>query len=51
MASPPTMLVSDSTHIPPTGTNRPAVTCSLTRSNSAGWCSRTHSHCWAELIA
>ena len=25
IASPPTMLVSDSTHIPPTGTNRPVV--------------------------
>ena len=26
-ASPPGMLVSDSTHIPPTGTNRPSATC------------------------
>jgi len=27
------MLVSDSTHMPPTGTKRPAATCSRTRSN------------------
>ena len=36
MASPPTMLVSDSTHMPPTGTKRPSATRALRRSHSAG---------------
>lgn len=36
MASPPTMLVSDSTHIPPTGTNCPSAIFFLTRSKSSG---------------
>jgi hypothetical protein len=35
-ASPPGMLVSDSTHMPPTGTNRPSATRAFTRSNSSG---------------
>jgi len=35
-ASPPGMLVSDSTHMPPTGTKLPAAIAALTRSNSSG---------------
>ncbi len=36
MASPPTMLVSDSTHMPPTGTNCPSAIFFLIRSKSSG---------------
>ena len=36
MASPPGMLESDSTHIPPTGTNWPARTLSRMRPKSSG---------------
>ena len=36
IASPPGMFVSDSTHMPPTGTNCPAATFSLIRANSSG---------------
>ncbi|MGY3678045.1 hypothetical protein ACVWXU_001668 [Streptomyces sp. TE33382] len=50
-ASDPGMLVSDSTHIPPTGTNCPAAAFSLTRSYRAGWCSRSQSSCCACDIA
>ena len=51
IASPPGMLVSDSTHMPPTGTNWPAATCSCTRANTSGRCSLSQAHCWACDIA
>src|SRR6201991_5192472 len=50
-ASPPGMLVSDSTHIPPTGTNWPVATFSFIRSKTYGRCSSIHAHCCAEDIA
>jgi hypothetical protein len=45
------MLVSDSTHIPPTGTNRPSATRSATRAKTSGRFRSIHSKCWAEDIA
>ena len=42
------MLVSDSTHIPPTGMKRPSATCPLIRSHSPGYSSRIQAYCWAE---
>ena len=42
------MFVSDSTHMPPTGTKRPAATCSEMRRNRLGYSSRIHWNCWAE---
>ncbi len=47
IASPPGMLVSDSTHMPPTGTNWPAATFSATRANTSGRCSLIQASCWA----
>ncbi len=47
IASEPGMLVSDSTHIPPAGTNRPSATAFFTRAHTSGRWSRTHAHCWA----
>ena len=45
------MFVSDSTHIPPTGTNWPVATFSFIRSKTCGRCSSIHAHCCAEDIA
>ncbi len=50
-ASEPGRFVSDSTHMPPTGTNWPVATFSFIRSQIAGWCSFIHAHCCAEDIA
>ena len=47
IASEPGMLVSDSTHMPPAGTNRPSATAFLTRAHTSGRCSFTQAHCWA----
>ncbi len=47
IASEPGMLVSDSTHMPPVGTNRPSATAFFTRAHTSGRWSRTQSHCWA----
>lgn len=41
------MFVSDSTHIPPAGTNRPSATAFLTFAHTSGRCSFTQAHCWA----
>ncbi len=51
MASPPTMLVSDSTHMPPTGTNVPSDTFFRTRAYTSGRCSLSQASCWAWLMA
>ena len=48
MASPPGMLESDSTHMPPTGTNWPVLTLSRMRPNSSGYDSLIQASCWAE---
>ena len=48
MASPPGMLVSDSTHMPPTGTNWPVLTFSRIRPKSSGYSSLIQASCWAE---
>ena len=45
------MLVSDSTHMPPTGTNRPSAARLRMRAKSSGWWSRTQAYCWAEEAA
>lgn len=45
------MFVSDSTHIPPTGTNWPPSIFSLTRSYTSGRCSAIHANCCAWDIA
>src|SRR6476660_10343276 len=45
------MLVSDSTHMPPTGTSWPVATFSRMRSHTSGRCSFIQAHCWAEDIA
>ncbi len=44
--SPDGRLASASTHIDPTGTNRPSATFSRIRSNSSGWSSSIHPY-WA----
>ncbi|CAM5640917.1 hypothetical protein SCANM63S_03635 [Streptomyces canarius] len=36
IASEPGMLVSDSTHMPPAGTNRPSATAFFTRAHTSG---------------
>ncbi|SHS53905.1 Uncharacterised protein [Mycobacteroides abscessus subsp. abscessus] len=48
MASAPGMLVSASTHMPPTGMNCPAATFSLMRANRLGYLSLIHAYCCAE---
>lgn len=45
------MFVSDSTHMPPAGTNRPSATAFFTRAHTSGRCSFTQAHCWACDIA
>ena len=45
------MLVSDSTHMPPTGTNRPSAARLRMRANSSGWWSRIQAYCWADEAA
>ncbi len=47
MASPPGMLVSASTHMPPTGTNLPSAAFSLTLEYTSGRCSLIQASCWA----
>ncbi|GAA2806222.1 hypothetical protein GCM10020219_092550 [Nonomuraea dietziae] len=47
MASEPGMLVSDSTHMPPVGTNLPAATALTTLAQTSGLCSFTQAHCCA----
>ncbi len=47
IASPPGMLVSDSTHMPPTGMTWPASTAAFSRSHTFGWWSFIQACCWA----
>ena len=49
--SPPGSMVSDSTHMPPTGTNRPSRTAATMRSNSSGSASFTQARCCADDVA
>ncbi len=42
---------SDSTHMPPTGMNRPSAMRSFIRAKMSGWSCSSQAYCWAELIA
>lgn len=46
-ASDPGMFVSDSTHMPPTGTKRPSATAFFTRAYTSGRCSLIQANCCA----
>lgn len=45
------MLVSDSTHMPPTGRMTPSATALRTRSNRPGWVSLSQAYCCADEAA